>query len=258
MTDQTARVPGTSTIRHETFVFREPDSPDELARLLRLRRRAYEGSAVSALEPASSQGYNLDYYDLAGRHFGLYVDRGDRDEPIGYLRIVENAPRAFEQNAWALAEHHPCRQTIVRRPDAPLPIFSYWPEGEALRRAYRANGGDDATIFEGSRLSLLPDWRCLRLAALIIELAIAYVFSIRGGSAAFLGCQVGHRGFYGRRGFRNVVGTTKLKPRGFPEGCCLELKPSFVPPAVAALAAARAGEWTQTGCVRIAPRAEAA
>ena len=73
------------------FIFREPESVEDLKQLFRLRNRIYQGSRLHSLAIENELGFSIDCYDLNSHHFGLYEYLGEQSQPVGYVRIVTDS-----------------------------------------------------------------------------------------------------------------------------------------------------------------------
>ena len=150
----------------EKLVCREASSMEELATLLRLR----------------DPGFRFDSYDLKSWHLGLFLQKGSRSEPIGYLRAVENHGIS-DWRMRQLAVQHP--DALADPPDdpAPLPILNDWPDPTPLRDFYDDQAGIHRRVVEVTWLTLVPGYDEQGFDLFLVESAIAMFFFAMSGAA---------------------------------------------------------------------------
>lgn len=89
--------------KNDTLIFREAKGKEELTALLKLRYQVYRSSPLKGFCPKNEHGIDMDSYDLYSRHFGLFLRESGKDNPIGYLRLIEKNLTSFAPTILSIA-----------------------------------------------------------------------------------------------------------------------------------------------------------
>jgi hypothetical protein len=190
------------------FVFRAPDSKEELRQLLRLRYCIYRESSLRTVTPHNKSEIDVDWYDVCALHFGLYQSTGINPEPVGYLRIVRDASTVERNNSDVLAIADECPETLDRvhaKQGDPFPLMAYFPGAGAVTFLYNERSSRGETFVEPGRLSLQPSVRSISMVTFVTSCAFA-IGHIENVDEAILSCDSKHVPFYRRFGFDRVAG----------------------------------------------------
>jgi|GEM_PF-1993448 len=150
-------------------------TPEKLEEYYRFRYRIYNESRLKGFVE-ETEGMDKDAYDERAWHFGWYVD----GQLAGCIRFIE----ADESKA-------------------PLPMFSYLPEGAARKAVQDYLAGRKAKgqrTIEASRFCLAPEHRGLRNAR---DLVLAMVMTMQplGFEHGLFDCNPTHKKLYRILGF---------------------------------------------------------
>ena len=92
--------------------------------LLLIRADAYRESPYMSGVHFTSEGLEVDEYDLRAKHFGIF---GEGRQPVAYLRVIHGDGRITEPRMKEIAEGCPgIRARINHSPERPLPLLSYF------------------------------------------------------------------------------------------------------------------------------------
>lgn len=203
------------------FIFREPETLDELKALLRLRYSAYMASRLNKFIEENQTGMDLDCYDLYSRHFGLYEHTGSSSRPVGYVRMVTDEPGTFRNDLFALAKSIPeLYEKVNCIPTEPFPMMNYCPYADDIRR-YRENAKlAGEMLVEVGRLSLDDSIRGLKIAVNFVS-AICASLPMHGVDEALVTCVSNHEAMYRSCGGRIFHSANIFEVHG--AGVCLLL-----------------------------------
>ena len=205
------------------FVFREARSINELQILLSLRYQVYRETNLKYFIEENEYGIDLDGYDLISRHFGLFENNL---EPVGYMRVVEDAGRSQSEIIVELLKKQPkLVEKINTNPEAPFPSMIYW--DKEINQLYQKLKNNQKGLVEGSRYVLKHNCRSLCLSKFMLESAFA-IYLFYYSDYAIVSCTPAHKRFYSRYGFSTLTGTLNREFDGF-QGCCLLGSASNVP-----------------------------
>lgn len=157
--------PAESTVPR--LVFRDLRTLDEVRAAAALRYRVYaatEGAAkCSSLN--TQVHLDLDGFDLASRHFGLFEDAASGPELVGTMRVATGAPSPQAPLVRALAATVPALVKALARAPEPemLPLLSYLGQSGLVASRLGALRTRGERIAEPGRFTLQPQ---LRRAAL--------------------------------------------------------------------------------------------
>ena len=192
------------------FCYREAHSEKELEALLRLRYQIYRNSKLAGFCPENDWGIDLDAWDACAIHFGLFRCEGDAEEPVGYMRAIQEGEThhagfirsiAWRQSAALL-------EAVAKTPEVPFPAMSYFPGATEKFGPMLSEARLDGKKYgEASRLALREDCANLKLTLSLIEYAIAINFIENGFHRSVLTCSELHSRIYHRYGWRQVNGT---------------------------------------------------
>ena len=192
------------------FVYREPESIEELKSLLLLRYSVYRESRLRHyVEKDASSGIELDCYDVRSRHFGLYKHENGSSRPVGYIRIVFDEEAACANEIRSIAEEVPGLADVVNEtPVVPFPLMTCFPDAEIVHQHYQMAKKSGRRTVEAGRLSLERPSRSISVAKFMASSTIAFgvVSNIK---EALLTCVPTHVGFYQPLGFHQCLGTEK-------------------------------------------------
>jgi hypothetical protein len=190
------------------FVFREAANADQLLQLFQLRYQVYRNSKLAKFVPENEYGIELDCYDLRARHFGLFsVNRG-AEQPIGYLRVVEDRKVSGKVDVFELLKQAPgLRCKLEGTPPCPFPLMSYFPDAHIVNQIYSKIKVHNEDMVEACRFALdNSQSRSLRLAKHMVESAVAVYFFCYQSEHALWCCDSSKKSFYRLYGFRPVTG----------------------------------------------------
>jgi hypothetical protein len=199
------------------FEFREAANIEELRQLLKLRCKVYHESRMAGFSHKNTDGFDLNYYDLHARHFGLFkVDNG-ATIPIGYHRPVGEFESPVKREVMQIVAENPdLFESMSSVPGAPLPVMSYFPEASVLHELYRSCMSKGELMMEPTKYSIDKCSSSLQLAKHIIEAELAIHFFCIGVTHALMCVHVNHERFYSRYGFARVAGTNVCPVNGLP------------------------------------------
>ena len=223
ITEKTAR---------QTFIFREPKTPEELLALLRLRYEVYRGSRLKGFVPDNSDGLDIDPWDKYAAHYGLFVKESDDEKPIGYIRVVGQSTwhRVLLLESLAM-EFDSIRTTLCVEPEEPLPMMTYAKAPVAISRIRRDLSTCRRPIVEPGRLSLISQFRTKRLSVDILKSVIAiYSSDYVGLEYAVVICAHDHRRVYEGFGFRDINDSIEWRcEKAFESFTTLAAAPTNIP-----------------------------
>ncbi len=243
------------TIETAVAVFRRLESADELLRYLRLRAEVYLSSRLKVFCKDDDTCIDVDSFDGCSSHFGLFLQNHGCETMIGGIRVFEGqVTRAQRQLVELSCDYPSIAAAIESAPQVPFPCLQYWPQRQLVSEFLKQRRVEGEVIVEPSRLVLAPLFRSLRLAAAIVEAAIArYFLSVHAVDRAILSFAASQEPFYRRYGFDRVPGTEICIPRvGLPPTVILTGTPGAIPPLHAFRIRKMAEELDATGAIRFA------
>lgn len=196
------------------YCYREVHSEKELEALLHLRYETYRNSKLNGFCPENPHGMDLDAWDTHAVHFGLFQNENGREEPVGYMRIIqqEESPQAswVRQIAWRCSVDW--FDMVSAGPKVPFPTMSYFPKAEEILGEAIKKGNDMGEKYcEASRFAFRQGFRSLKLCIGVIESAIAIYFLEKGYNRAIVSCSDLHGKIYSKYGWEEVNGTKREK-----------------------------------------------
>src|SRR5258706_15969007 len=95
-------------VQNTYYVFRKPQSIEELRCLLELRYNTYQSCHMRGFTVPSQAGIDADCYDLRAMHFGMFEYANDVARPVGYIRLVteEVGPNYYDVVSIAGGDSH--------------------------------------------------------------------------------------------------------------------------------------------------------
>jgi hypothetical protein len=192
------------------FVYREPESIEELKSLLLLRYSVYMESRLQHyMEKYKSMGIELDSYDVRARHFGLFKHENGTSRPVGYIRMVLDEEGPWSDEIRAIANEVPGLAEIVNEtPSVPFPLMTYFPDAEIVNQHYMMAKRSGRRTVEGGRLSLEGSARSISVAKFMVSSIVAVVV-VANVREALLTCVPSHARFYHPYGFEQCAGTSQ-------------------------------------------------
>ncbi|MFN0157508.1 MAG: hypothetical protein ACKVRP_05465 [Bacteroidota bacterium] len=244
------------------FVYREPESIDELKSLLLLRYSVYRQSRLKHLAPENKYMINMDSHDLNAKHFGLYEHIDGSSRPVGYIRMVTDGAGPWANEIQQIVHSLP-ELTIESNTNLaePLPLMEYVPDIEALRKLYVGCKRKGEHLVEPGRLSLDHSVRSLgisghvRTSSNMVASTFA-AFMVDGVSKAVLTASLTHKGFYEQFGFTRTPGVSDWFWEDAGENrCCLIGSPESLPEPMKEKVLRMAEAWSNTRRICFHPSA---
>lgn len=192
------------------FCYREAHSEKELEELLRLRYQVYRNSRLAGFCPENAWGIDLDAWDARSLHFGLFRCDGSTEEPVGYMRVIQEGEthQAGYIRSIAWRKSAEMLETVANPPEVPFPAMSYFPGAMEKFGPMLAEASLEGKKYgEASRLVLREDCSGLKLTLSLIEYAIAINFIENGFHRSVLTCSQLHSRIYNHYGWQQVEGT---------------------------------------------------
>jgi hypothetical protein len=78
----------TATQNDTIYIYREAESQEELEELLKLRYRAFLRGTWGLITKRNIYQIDIDVFDVNAMHFGLFIQKDEKEIPIGYVRFV--------------------------------------------------------------------------------------------------------------------------------------------------------------------------
>jgi len=191
------------------FLFRAPDSREELRQLLQLRYAIYRESSLRNVTSKNDSEIDVDQYDLRSSHFGLYQLDDFGSKPVGYIRIVQDADDMVQNTADVLAIANDCPETLERvfaPRREPFPLMTYFPDAGMVKVFYAVRHARGERYIEPGRLSLDPSVRSIGIVTFMTMCTFA-LGVVQGVDGAILSCDSKHVPFYRRFGFERLDNT---------------------------------------------------
>ncbi len=236
-------------------VFRRLQSADELLRYLRLRAEVYLNSRLKVFCKDDDTCIDVDSFDGCSSHFGLFLQNHGCETMIGGIRVFEGQVTRAQRQLEELSCDYPSVAAVVGSvPQVQFPCLQYWPQRQLVSEFLEQRRKSGEVVVEPSRLVLAPQFRSIRLAAAIVESAIAhYFFSSYAIDRAILSLAASQELFYRRYGFVRVPGTAVCVPRvGSPQTAILTGTPEALPTLHAVRIRQMAQELEATAMIRFA------
>ncbi len=213
------------------YVFREAQNPDELLELFRLRYQVYRNSDLARLVPENEYRIDLDMYDFRARHFGLFYTNEGSEQPIGYMRVVEDREVCGKTDVFDLVKRSPDLFNKLENTCAyPFPLMAYFPDSSVVKEAYSSMQEKWQRLVEPGRFALYRTSRFRRLGQHMIESAIAVYFFTLKVDYAMMCVDSTHKAIYGLYGFKPFAGTVEADFLGIgSSSVCLIGSPEGVP-----------------------------
>jgi hypothetical protein len=190
------------------FVYREPESIEELKSLLLLRYSVYMESRFQRYkEKYKSMGIELDCYDVRARHFGLFKHENGTSRPVGYIRMVLDEEGPWSEEIRAIAEEVSGLAEIVNEtPSVPFPLMTYFPDAEIVNQHYLMAKRSGRRTVEAGRLSLGKTVRSISIARNMVSATVSFVL-VNSIHDVLVTCVPSHSAFYYPFGFETCAGT---------------------------------------------------
>jgi hypothetical protein len=202
---------------------------------LELRARVYRTSVIAHLLPEGDLPLDVDEYDAASRHFGLFREGFSGSEMVGTLRVTGTADTESAPRLERVVGRVPSLRSRLGAPRRyPLPMMKYLVDRAAVEILVDEAQRKGERIVEPGRLTIVSEFRSWgisgrHLASRVTESAVA-LFFLLDVQHAVLTCVPPHDRFYRRLGFVDTPGTrTRLHESLGHEVCCLHGRPTWVP-----------------------------
>jgi hypothetical protein len=190
------------------YVYRQPESIEELKQLLLLRYTVCRQSRIEKFIVENDAGIDLDCYDVNAYHFGLFEHVEKVSRPVGYVRMITDHKGPLANHIRSIASE----VTILEKrtsdvPTSPFPLLTCSPDATRIFEFYKEQQAKGAMVIEVSRLSLERSARGLRVASHMVGSTFA-AGMVYGVGHALMFCHVLHEKFYHQYGFERFRDTT--------------------------------------------------
>jgi hypothetical protein len=212
------------------YLIKEISSERELETFLRFRYQELSDSDISHVVTRNSAAIDLNYYDRNSLHYGVYLQQNDKNDPVGYFRIILEHPTKASEWAGNISLKSGLSDLIEPDSRSTFPCLGAYPYADLHQQFYRYKTPMDK-VGEVSRFLISPGERSVKLSLQIIRSAFAIALSRI--QYAFLLCMPEHSKAYMKFGFRQCPLSSVFRldtAAGKKERVILYCKPKFVTP----------------------------
>lgn len=185
------------------FVVRLAKTAAELEAILKVR---YEVLRVdfSMYTPENSIGIDIDQWDTQAYHLGLWKIADGREEPVGYMRVIQTSPTAAQEEVFKIVKIFPSLENQSKRTSKnPIRFLEIFQNYKEARIKY--DGFPNEKIMEGSRLAVKKEYRKLNPGRFLVEASFALFYGNDVFHHGFIEVRENHFPAYYRYGFRQVA-----------------------------------------------------
>jgi N-acyl-L-homoserine lactone synthetase len=193
------------------YIYREAATKEELKALLHLRYRVYRESRLASFVDENTTQLDIDSFDTTSRHFGLFAISGNRNDPIGYMRVIQHISQGNDLISEILTESDELREKVDRLLLAPFPSMTYCEAPQVLRTYVQRQQEKGRRVCEASRFLFKRSINSLKLAKFVIKASIAIYGPVLNYDRAIICCSRSHVPIYYRFGFEEMAGTVPFK-----------------------------------------------
>jgi len=185
------------------YVVRLAETADALMAILKVR---YEVMRVEFPMYVAENpiGIDIDQWDAQAHHLGLWKIEDGREEPVGYMRVIQTSPTIAGEEVFKIVKMFPTLEDRIKKTsNNPIKFLDKYQDFKEAKIKY--DGFPNEKIMEGSRLAVKKECRELNPGRFLVETSFALFYNKDVFHHGFIEVRENHFPAYYRYGFRQVA-----------------------------------------------------
>ncbi len=185
------------------YVVRLAETADALMAILKVR---YEVMRVEFPMYVAENpiGIDIDQWDTQAHHLGLWKIADGREEPVGYMRVIQTSPTTAGEEVFKIVKMFPILEDRIKRTSKnPIRFLEIFQNCKEARIKY--DEFPSQKVVEGSRLAVIKKYRDLNPGRFLVETSFALFYTENLFHHCFIAVREKHFPVYRRYGFQKVT-----------------------------------------------------